>query len=35
MKVVLCVDMLMGRVEMIAFIVLLFPGTWIGRRRKS
>ncbi len=35
LKVVLCIDMLMGRVEMIAFIVLLFPGTWIGRRRKS
>jgi trk system potassium uptake protein TrkH len=33
LKAVLCVDMLMGRVELFAFFVLVFPGTWIGRRR--
>lgn len=35
LKGVLCLDMLMGRVEVVAFIVLLLPGTWIGRRRRS
>ncbi len=34
LKAVLCVDMLMGRLEIIAWLVLLFPGTWIGRRMK-
>ena len=33
LKLVLCLDMLMGRVEMIAFLVLLYPRTWIGRKR--
>ena len=33
LKAVLCVDMLAGRVEMVALLVLLFPPTWIGRRR--
>jgi trk/ktr system potassium uptake protein len=33
LKVVLCFDMLAGRVEMLALLVLLFPPTWIGRRR--
>lgn len=32
LKAVLCFGMLMGRVETVALIVLLFPGTWIGRR---
>jgi trk system potassium uptake protein TrkH len=35
LKVVLCLDMIMGRVEVFAFFVLVFPGTWIGRRRAS
>ncbi|WP_417513362.1 TrkH family potassium uptake protein [Minwuia sp.] len=35
LKAVLCVDMLMGRVETVALIVLLFPGTWIGKRYKQ
>ena len=34
LKIVLCLDMLMGRVETVAIIILLFPGTWIGNRRK-
>ena len=33
LKAVLCVDMLLGRVEIIAFLVLLYPHSWIGRRR--
>ncbi|XXJ20323.1 TrkH family potassium uptake protein [Desulfovibrio caledoniensis] len=32
LKGVLCVDMLMGRLEIIAWLVMLYPGTWIGRR---
>jgi trk system potassium uptake protein TrkH len=35
LRAVLCVDMLMGRLETIALVVLIFPGTWIGRRRRS
>jgi trk system potassium uptake protein TrkH len=35
LKGVLCVDMLLGRVELFAFFVLVFPGTWLGRRRPS
>jgi len=35
LKGVLCLDMLMGRVELFAFLVFIFPGTWIGRRRSS
>lgn len=35
LKGVLCLDMLMGRVEIVAFFVLFFPGTWIGRRRST
>ncbi len=34
LKVVLIINMLMGRVEAIAIIVLLLPGNWIGKRRK-
>jgi trk system potassium uptake protein TrkH len=33
LKAVLCLDMLMGRVEVIAFLVLLYPRTWLGRKR--
>ncbi len=33
LKGVLSLDMLMGRVEVVAFIVLLRPSTWLGRRR--
>jgi trk system potassium uptake protein TrkH len=32
LKGVLCADMLLGRLEILAWIVLLFPGTWLGRR---
>ena len=32
LKAVLCIDMLMGRLEMVAWIVLFYPKTWIGKR---
>lgn len=32
LKLVLCLDMLMGRVEVIALLVLMNPLSWIGRR---
>ncbi len=32
LKGILCVDMLMGRLEIIAWLVMLYPGTWFGRR---
>jgi trk system potassium uptake protein TrkH len=32
LKGVLCVDMLLGRLEIVAWLILLYPGTWIGRR---
>jgi trk system potassium uptake protein len=35
LKGVLCVDMLMGRVEFIAALVVVFPHTWFARRRSE
>jgi len=35
LKGVLCADMLMGRLEIIAWLVLLYPGTWFGRRMEG
>jgi trk system potassium uptake protein TrkH len=32
LKAVLGVDMLLGRLEIFAWLILLAPGTWIGRR---
>lgn len=32
LKGILCVDMLVGRLEIIAWLVMLYPGTWVGRR---
>jgi trk system potassium uptake protein TrkH len=32
LKGVLCADMLFGRLEIIAWLVLFYPRTWIGRR---
>ena len=32
LKGVLCADMLMGRLEIIAWLVMVFPGTWFGKR---
>jgi len=35
LKGILCVDMLMGRLEIIAWLVMLYPGTWIGTRMEE
>ncbi|MCB2180535.1 MAG: TrkH family potassium uptake protein [Desulfobulbaceae bacterium] len=35
LKGVLCIDMMMGRLEIIAWLVLLYRGTWIGRRMEE
>jgi trk system potassium uptake protein TrkH len=32
LKAVLCADMLLGRLEIFAWLVLLYPGTWFGKR---
>jgi trk system potassium uptake protein TrkH len=32
LKGVLCADMLLGRLEILAWLVLFYPRTWIGRR---
>lgn len=33
LKGILCADMLLGRLEIIAWLVILYPRTWTGRRR--
>jgi trk system potassium uptake protein TrkH len=33
LKGVLCVNMLLGRLEVFAVLVALSPRTWVGRRR--
>ncbi|KFI22686.1 cation transporter [Nitrosococcus oceani] len=35
LKLLLCLDMLFGRLEIIALLVLCYPHTWIGRRTGS
>ncbi len=35
LKLILCVDMLFGRLEFIAWMVLLYPRTWFGKQRGS
>jgi trk system potassium uptake protein TrkH len=35
LKIIICIDMLMGRLEIIAWIVLLYPGTWFGKRMEQ
>jgi trk system potassium uptake protein TrkH len=32
LKVVLCIDMLLGRVEIVALLIVLYPRTWFGKR---
>jgi len=34
LKGILCFDMLAGRVEIVALLVVLYPRTWFGRREK-
>lgn len=35
LKLILCLDMLAGRVEIVALMVVLYPRTWLARREKS
>lgn len=35
LKAVLGLDMLLGRLEIVAVLVMLYPGTWIGKRDES
>jgi trk system potassium uptake protein TrkH len=35
LKFLLIFDMLAGRLEIIALIILFYPATWIGRRRRG
>jgi trk system potassium uptake protein len=35
LKAVLCVNMLLGRLEILAWLVILFPRTWFGRRAEE
>jgi len=35
LKGMLCADMLMGRLEIIALLIILYPRTWFGRRFKA
>jgi trk system potassium uptake protein TrkH len=32
LKGILCADMLLGRLEILAWLVMVTPGTWVGRR---
>ena len=34
LKGVLCLDMLLGRLEMLALLAVVYPWTWIGKRVK-
>lgn len=35
LKLVLCLDMLLGRLEIVALLVLIYPRTWFGKRSES
>lgn len=35
LKGVLCIDMLAGRLEIVALLIVLYPGTWFGKRAES
>ena len=35
LKAVLCIDMLLGRVEIVALLIVLYPRTWFGKRTES
>jgi len=32
LKLILCIDMLCGRLEFFAILILVYPGTWLGQR---
>ena len=33
LKLILCADMLLGRLELVAWLLILYPRTWFGQRR--
>jgi len=35
LKVILCLDMLLGRLEIVALLVLFYPPTWFGKRGET
>jgi trk system potassium uptake protein TrkH len=35
LKGILCTDMLLGRLEIIVWLIFLYPGTWIGYRKEE
>jgi trk system potassium uptake protein TrkH len=35
LKGILCVDMLLGRLEILAWLIFFYPGTWIGLRKEE
>jgi len=35
LKAVLCADMMLGRLEIIVWLVFFYPGTWIGLRKEN
>lgn len=35
LKGVLCLDMLLGRIEIIAWLLMIYPGTWFGRKMEG
>lgn len=35
LKAVLCIDMLLGRIEIVTLLIVLYPRTWIGKRAQS
>jgi trk system potassium uptake protein TrkH len=35
LKLLLCLDMLLGRLEIVALLVLIYPPTWLGRRTEQ
>jgi trk system potassium uptake protein TrkH len=34
LKLVLCADMLLGRLELVAWLLIFYPRTWFGQRRR-
>jgi trk system potassium uptake protein TrkH len=35
LKLLLCADMLLGRLEILAFLVLICPGNWVTKRETA
>jgi len=35
LKAVLCINMLLGRLEIVAWLVFFYPGTWVGKRKED